>query len=116
MFDIVVLKVFRNLTTTKTESLNVVANENSPNQQVDSKKNFSKNKDIEDIDTVYPCGIQEELDIKIISQDGLCDRHSKSGDKLSMHYTGKLESGIKFDSSIDRNRPFEFQLGVGQVL
>ena len=32
-----------------------------------------------------------------------------------MHYVGKLKSGTQFDSSVDRNKPFEFTLGVGQV-
>ncbi|CAL7944719.1 unnamed protein product [Xylocopa violacea] len=46
----------------------------------------------------------------------VCDAKSKIGDQLTMHYTGTLLDGTKFDSSLDRDQPFAFQLGVGQVI
>ncbi len=38
------------------------------------------------------------------------------GDYISIHYTGTLENGHKFDSSYDRGTPFKTRIGVGQVI
>ena len=49
----------------------------------------------------------------LVAGDG---EEAKAGQTVTVHYTGWLENGTKFDSSKDRNDPFRFKLGAGQVI
>jgi len=60
--------------------------------------------------TTTPSGLQYRDD-KV--GDG---QEAKAGDHVSVHYTGTLTDGKKFDSSRDRGQPFQFALGAGQVI
>lgn len=43
-------------------------------------------------------------------------KEAVKGKEITVHYTGRLENGSKFDSSVDRGQPLTITLGVGQVI
>lgn len=65
---------------------------------------------------VFVSGQEGELKVEVLHAMAKCDRKTKKHDLVTMHYTGFLENGTQFDSSMERNQPFQFQLGIGQVI
>ncbi|KAI8845027.1 FKBP-type peptidyl-prolyl cis-trans isomerase [Chytriomyces cf. hyalinus JEL632] len=61
---------------------------------------------------VYP---ESGVDVEVVMEgDGVT--FPKKGDMVTIHYTGKLKDGTKFDSSVDRGSPYVTVIGVGKVI
>jgi len=58
---------------------------------------------------------QDEIRITVTNHVE-CSRKSQRLDTIQVHYTGRLENGEVFDSSINRGRPFSFTIGRGMVI
>ena len=78
--------------------------EKNPNQSSQAQK-------INNNDNNKPMQLEIET-----TKEGTGERQVKTGDTISVHYTGKLTDGTKFDSSVDRGVPFEFTVGEGMVI
>src|SRR3990167_4488042 len=65
---------------------------------------------------VVPSTMQNEDKLKVEDVKEGSGEAVKKGDIIVIHYSGTLENGQKFDSSYDRDEPFETQIGVGNVI
>lgn len=48
--------------------------------------------------SVSLCDLTDDLDIEVVEKPKKCERSSKKGDMLAMHYRGRLDDGTEFDS------------------
>lgn len=86
-------------TSTSTAAVNGKATTSSATSTKNTMQNISKTQGLEIYDEVVGTGAE-----------------AKAGQNIQAHYVGTLVNGTKFDSSVDRGQPFEFTLGVGQVI
>jgi len=71
----------------------------------------------EEIDAKWPDAVATGSGLKyLITQEGVGDATPQKGQNIKAHYTGKLLDGTVFDSSVERNEPFETPIGVGGVI
>jgi len=89
-------------------------------KKAEEKENMKAKKAVEEQGAI----IKEKFGSVTTTSSGLMYKVEKAGDgnkpsrgaNIKVHYTGTLLNGKKFDSSRDRNEPFEFQVGVGMVI
>lgn len=82
------------------------------NQQQEKQPEQKTEQKVEEMAIVeLPSGLK----YKIISK-GTGTETPKAGQRITVHYTGSLEDGTVFDSSVSRGQPFKFTVGVGQVI
>ncbi len=95
----------------RNSSLSQISDFLNENNSISSDNNESTetNKD-ENNNENSPAG----LGIEILKQG--TGEAAKKGDQITVHYSGKLTDGTKFDSSYDRGIPLQFTLGAGQVI
>ena len=66
---------------------------------------------------MQPANVQPHRRAQEVIEEGDGKNFPKKADECTMHYTGTLtRTGVKFDSSIDKGKPFVFKIGIGMVI
>jgi peptidylprolyl isomerase len=108
------------------EPTEAIASQLSENQVLVSQENSAQNseqliasnlnKEKETMNLNLENAVTTASGLKYIDVKGGDGESPQKGQKVTVHYTGTLENGKKFDSSRDRGKPFSFTIGVGQVI
>ncbi len=87
-----------------------------PSAAIQVAENIStqETKDIMDLDLSK--AVTEDSGLKYIDQKVGEGKSPMEAEMVTVHYTGRLTNGEVFDSSVERDKPFSFVIGVGQVI
>jgi len=89
----------------------LMQNNNVPSTSTASLPNANQNQQMEQTSLNFDI---QGMKVEIVQQG--TGEEAKAGDTVSVHYTGTLLDGTKFDSSVDRGEPFSFTLGQNRVI
>jgi len=85
-------------------------------QEADKKAEEAKKKLAEELAAKKEQATEDESGLKVLIEKEGNGRKPKAGENVSVHYTGYLPDGTKFDSSYDRGVPITFPVGKGKVI
>lgn len=102
----------------KTEAITSSMNDNSKDNSVELiASTANKQQKIMTLDSLdLEKAVTTASGLKYIDEQEGNGESPQKGQTVSVHYTGTLTDGKKFDSSRDRNQPFEFSIGTGKVI
>jgi len=92
-----------------------INNSENENQVMSSNSETETQPETQTKNSSEPLQEITQLQAQILNP-GTGEQKIQAGDSITVHYSGHLIDGTKFDSSLDRGQPFSLTIGVGQVI